>query len=303
MQQRTLFLTLLFTFGPLVLLAETSPSAAKTLEYRVQRGDCLWNISKRVLKDPFKWPLIYTANEGQIRNPNLIYPGQRFAIPPPSAITRENLREATQVAYARLAPIVVVRARSEPVAMDRAEPAAKTHSPPEKAMVADKGVVANPPPATEEKPATTISSADGSMGLIILVVLIAAIGGFFIWRKMAPTPEEKQEPKPLSSFPEVRNVTPMPDPRVKPSESTPAPSTAQPAPTVMPEKQEPRPLSSFPEVRNVAPMPEPQPKPVEPAPAAPEAQVPPSGTNSPPVDSSTDKPGDNTPPPSSTHAA
>ncbi len=43
-------------------------------EYTVSPGDNLWNISGKqvVYNDPWEWPIIFHANEGQIENPNLI---------------------------------------------------------------------------------------------------------------------------------------------------------------------------------------------------------------------------------------
>ena len=47
----------------------------------VVRGDNLWNIARSRYGDGLRYTAIYEANKGQIRDPNLIYPGQTFVIP------------------------------------------------------------------------------------------------------------------------------------------------------------------------------------------------------------------------------
>ena len=49
---------------------------------RVIIGDNLWNISRYRLGDGKRYTQIYAANSTQIRDPNLIYPGQVFVVPP-----------------------------------------------------------------------------------------------------------------------------------------------------------------------------------------------------------------------------
>ncbi len=44
------------------------------------RGDTLWGIARRFYGNGALYPRIARANP-IIRNPNLIYPGQRFVIP------------------------------------------------------------------------------------------------------------------------------------------------------------------------------------------------------------------------------
>ena len=48
----------------------------------VSRGDSLWHISKRIYGRGIRYTVIFDANAPQIRNPDLIYPGQIFVLPP-----------------------------------------------------------------------------------------------------------------------------------------------------------------------------------------------------------------------------
>lgn len=54
-----------------------------TVDYMVERGDNLWNIAKKesVYDDPYMWPRIYRANKEAIKDPDLIYPEQKLAVP------------------------------------------------------------------------------------------------------------------------------------------------------------------------------------------------------------------------------
>ena len=47
----------------------------------IQPGNNLWNIAQSVYGSGFSYTVIYEANKDQIRDPDLIYPGQVFATP------------------------------------------------------------------------------------------------------------------------------------------------------------------------------------------------------------------------------
>ncbi len=47
----------------------------------IQPGNNLWNIARRLYGSGYQYTVIYQANKAQIRDPDLIYPGQVFTTP------------------------------------------------------------------------------------------------------------------------------------------------------------------------------------------------------------------------------
>ena len=77
----------------------------------IVRGDTLWDISGKFLKEPWRWPEIWNMNREEIKNPHLIYPGQIVYLDRSGKTPRLRLGKRVKSGPTKLGPQIY----SEPV--------------------------------------------------------------------------------------------------------------------------------------------------------------------------------------------
>ena len=84
------------TFIKTTTTVQKQVEAENVVNYVVKKGDTLWAIAAKYLGSGTKYPQI--ASENNIKNPNLIYPGQVFKITVGGTVTQtvSETKESTQ---------------------------------------------------------------------------------------------------------------------------------------------------------------------------------------------------------------
>ena len=111
--RKSLLALLLVAVGG-IAQADVQLKADHPERYTVVKGDTLWDISGRFLREPWKWPELWHANP-QVENPHLIYPGDRLSLVYIDGQPRLMLDRGASRGTIKLSPTVRTTPKAEAV--------------------------------------------------------------------------------------------------------------------------------------------------------------------------------------------
>lgn len=104
-------------------------------EYQVLKGDTLWDISSKEIRDPFLWPKIWKENP-DIKNPDRIFPSQMIKIP-----LRLIQKEQAEEAATEKASAVTETGAATPKKEEQLKPVETKIEPVKKNYLADENLI------------------------------------------------------------------------------------------------------------------------------------------------------------------
>ena len=139
-------MVLMFSFC-FVLQGLTQETKEPEGTYTIQKGDTLWDISSRFLKDPFLWPKLWERNP-YISNPHLIFPGNPIRLSAAEPVKKEESKKEEP----KEEPKKVVEEKPQEAIKEVAE-VRKIESPPPPVVGKQVEIVVESKPAkVEERP-------------------------------------------------------------------------------------------------------------------------------------------------------
>jgi hypothetical protein len=91
----TFFTTILMLSFCIVLPGLTQETKETEGVYTIKKGDTLWDISSKFLKDPFLWPKLWQRNP-YITNPHWIFPGNPIRLSAMEPVKKEEPKKVVE---------------------------------------------------------------------------------------------------------------------------------------------------------------------------------------------------------------